>query len=319
MIVRDLIDADWEAVAEIMNVHDSECVSADALRDRNSAWVEGDSRQVLVAMDDNGDILGYARSIHRSADPEGKFHTSLYVRPDAEGRGIGRELYARNEAFALAHGALRLTVGINDWGTRGEDFAKRNGFYPTQHLFESKLDLTAYDPTLSIERQRKLEEAGYQFFSLEEVGDTTENWKRMHHLDSVSDLDTPGYENWGPRTFERYLQELRESADFTAGGVFIGDWRGEWVAIHMVKNHGREGEMQTDYSGVLREHRGKGLAQVLKMLGAEYCRASGAKILSTHNDERNAPMLAINAKLGFVVEPGFRFFRKDIEELSAEG
>lgn len=309
--VRELEDADWDAVADLVNMHDHQGLTGDLLRERHRNWETGDPRMWVVATNEAGEVMAYARSARRKSDPSGKFSTNLYVHPSVEGRGIGRSLYERNQLFAAENGADHLVVIVEDCADRGNAFAKQAGFYPIQHLFESKLNLETFDAAPFLMRKQELESEGYRFMSLIEAGDTIESWRRLHELDSETDVDTPGFENWGFRPFERYLHETRDSSIYMLGGVHVAEFEGEWVGQNIVTSH-PTGEMHTDYSGVRREHRGKGLAQTLKALGAEFCRQCGAKVLVTNNDERNAAMLAVNAKFGFVVQPGFRIYRKDL-------
>lgn len=310
--IRDFADSDWDSVAALMNLHKNLGVTGDLLRERQSGWKPGDPRTMVVAVDGGGEIVAFARSGRRFSDPEGKFSIALCVHPKFEGRGLGRRLHALNESFARSHGGRLLGVVVEDERPRSSRFAELAGFYPIQHLFQSKLDVTNFDAAPYHLLQRELESVGYEFKSLVEIGDTIENWRKLHELDSKSDLDTPGVENWGPRPFERYLQDTRHSKFYLEGGIHVAVFEGEWVGTNIVTGH-PSGEPHTDYTGVLRDHRGKGVAQVLKALGIEFCRRSNAAVLITNNDERNAPMLAINAKLGFVVKPGFRLYRKDLE------
>ena len=53
-------------------------------------------------------------------------------------------------------------------------------------------------------------------------------------------------------------------------------------------------------TGVRRRYRGRKVAQALKILAVQQARARGVAQIETGNDSRNAAMLAINRKLGFV-------------------
>jgi RimJ/RimL family protein N-acetyltransferase len=55
---------------------------------------------------------------------------------------------------------------------------------------------------------------------------------------------------------------------------------------------------------VLRSHRGRKIAQALKVLAARYARQAGVRRISTHNDSLNAPILRINQKMGYQPQPG---------------
>jgi RimJ/RimL family protein N-acetyltransferase len=50
--------------------------------------------------------------------------------------------------------------------------------------------------------------------------------------------------------------------------------------------------------------RGRGLARALKLRAARELAASGIRRLETDVDDSNAPMLAVNDALGYVVEAG---------------
>jgi hypothetical protein len=46
------------------------------------------------------------------------------------------------------------------------------------------------------------------------------------------------------------------------------------------------------------------LAQALKSLSIRFAKEFGADYIITHNDSQNAPMLAVNRKLGYQPLPG---------------
>jgi GNAT superfamily N-acetyltransferase len=57
-------------------------------------------------------------------------------------------------------------------------------------------------------------------------------------------------------------------------------------------------------TGVIRAYRGRKIAQALKALAACYARQHGAREIGTDNDSLNAPMLAVNRKLGYQPQSG---------------
>jgi len=59
----------------------------------------------------------------------------------------------------------------------------------------------------------------------------------------------------------------------------------------------------TNFTGTLREERGKGLALALKLRAIVELKHLGARLFGTTNDEQNAAMRGINAKLGYVPDP----------------
>ena len=56
-------------------------------------------------------------------------------------------------------------------------------------------------------------------------------------------------------------------------------------------------------TGVRRSARGRGIATALKREQARRAKEAGLRRIETTNDEANAPMRAVNARLGFEAEP----------------
>ena len=63
---------------------------------------------------------------------------------------------------------------------------------------------------------------------------------------------------------------------------------------------------------MIRDYRGRKIAQALKVLAARYARAHGMKKIRTDNDSLNAPMLAVNRKLGYRPLAGTFIMGKDL-------
>jgi RimJ/RimL family protein N-acetyltransferase len=61
-----------------------------------------------------------------------------------------------------------------------------------------------------------------------------------------------------------------------------------------------EGRATNMFTGTLREFRGRGLGLAVKLASIAWATENGITSLVTTNDERNAPMLAINRRLGYV-------------------
>ena len=309
---REVVDADWDAIAGIINQHETQIVTGDILRERQSLIGPSNPCLRVVALDMGGHVIAYCRALQRSHDVPGIFRISLFVNKDNSGHGLGRYLLNGAERFIRQHGGQYAMTSVEESAKRCIDFAAKAGYAPVQHLFESRLDLQGFDASPYQMAQSLLEDAGYRFPNFESLGTTDENWKKLHELDTVSDRDTPGSEFWSLGTVDEYRAQHSPSLGFSANGVHLAVINGQWVGMNSMKASQKSGEYQTVYTGVLREHRGKGIAQTLKVLGIQYAIACGAQSVVTNNDDRNAPMLAINKKLGFVQEEGFFVVRKQI-------
>ena len=74
---------------------------------------------------------------------------------------------------------------------------------------------------------------------------------------------------------------------------------GQLAGMTMIRIDRESGRAQNNLAGTLREFRGRGLATLLKSHSLRRAAELGATIVITDNDVENAPMLAINTKLGY--------------------
>jgi predicted GNAT superfamily acetyltransferase len=65
-------------------------------------------------------------------------------------------------------------------------------------------------------------------------------------------------------------------------------------------------------TGVRREYRGRGIAMTLKLGVIDFARRNGYNMIKTWNHSDNAPMLAVNARLGFKREVGWLSMEKNL-------
>jgi GNAT superfamily N-acetyltransferase len=69
------------------------------------------------------------------------------------------------------------------------------------------------------------------------------------------------------------------------------------VAFSLVKRDGER--MWSDMTATMPQHRGRGLARLAKLTALRRAAERGVTIAYTSNAESNAPMLAINERLGY--------------------
>lgn len=81
----------------------------------------------LVVADDGGRVLGYA-AVHRRRGSTLAHLASIAVRPDAEGRGVGRRLLEAAEASSLAAGCTRLALEVRSDNEAAQRLYDRAGY-----------------------------------------------------------------------------------------------------------------------------------------------------------------------------------------------
>jgi GNAT superfamily N-acetyltransferase len=111
--------------------------------------------------------------------------------------------------------------------------------------------------------------------------------------------DIPGQTPRQPVNDEEFRRQVAESeiVDRDASVVLLEN--GEAVAFAIVVGAPEADRAGAQMTGVRADRRGRGLAQAVKAASLHRARAAGYSTMLTANDVGNAPMLAINRKLGF--------------------
>lgn len=226
-------------------------------------WVAG-SRNITTSEADFGEIA------------------HLQVHPDHRGRGAGSALFDAVWQHLRDLGIRRVRTWCPE---QSLDFARRRGFTPSRRMRYAALGLLPPPPAPPVPHDVRLVAV-----SELDPGD-------LYEADVAASADEPGDVPVDAMTYRTWRRDVWDDAglDHELSVAAVVDAR--VAAFSLVRRDG--GRMWSDFTATVPRHRGRGLARLVKTVALRRAAADGAVEAYTSNDESNAPMLAINARLGY--------------------
>lgn len=250
-----------------------------------------------------GKLVGFGSYVAGTWDPilkPGYAEISIEVNDAWRKQGIGNLLLNEIEEIANENDDKALQTSVADTNKLELEWIKSKGFEIEGHTFESQLDLSLMKFSDYDDLFNKLASSNIHFTNLEEYRNEDGYQNRFWDYWWELVIDVPGMEE-KPRPDNERMIELTRAMD--KKGFIIAVDGDRWIGMSMIIKE-KDEVYYNSMTGVSKGYRGQGLAQALKMQALEYALQNGATYVRTHNDSNNAPMLAINEKLGYLQKPG---------------
>jgi len=243
-----------------------------------------------------------------------KFWINILVDPPSQGRGIGSSIYERlNEELGELN-AIAAWAGSKEDLPRLTEFYQKRGFAEKMKAWESRLDVRTIDLTRFQEYSEKALKDGITFTNLAaERRKDQYALRKLHELVQLISADMPSPAPFTPISFEQWEAFELKNPSLLAEGYMIAKDGARYVGLSTVWRLDREprGLVQGN-TGVRREYRGRGIAVALKLKVVDFARQNGYEKVKTWNASNNAPMLAVNTKLGFKRGVGWITLEKEL-------
>lgn len=220
----------------------------------------------------------------------GHAEAHMVVVPDARGRGIGSAMLAELGRVAQVDGKAELEGEVREQDEPSRAFLERRGYRLVGGEKWLSLDLAAADP-LPPEVP-----AGITIVTRAERPELTD---AVFAVAQEGTADIPGFS--GPTTYEHFRSIEIDRPTRRAEYFFIALAGEEPVGYATLDDFGRDA--QNGLTAVKRAWRRRGIATALKRTQIAAAKEAGFRRLITGSEERNTPMRALNAKLGYEPEP----------------
>ncbi|GGO11800.1 GNAT family N-acetyltransferase [Micromonospora parathelypteridis] len=206
----------------------------------------------------------------------------LHVHPEHRRRGVGSGLLTAATNYLRPLGVRRVRAMAQP---EALPFARRHGYEPSREVRYSALDL---DPAPALPEPPP----GIRLCPIADLDPHL-----LYAADVAAAADEPGDVPVDTKDYESWQYDVWDNLGLDKTASVAAEVGGEVVAFSLVKRDGDR--MWSDYTGTVPSYRGRGLARLAKMAALHRAAANGVRIAYTSNDEENAPMLAINARLGY--------------------
>jgi GNAT superfamily N-acetyltransferase len=243
-----------------------------------------------------GEVVGWAEAgLRWSAAEAQEADVWAGVRADARGAGLGSRLVALAEAHVAAHGATVLRSETDDTA-EALGFAARRGYAETGRERYSTLDPAAADLSGLAALEAAKAGEGYRLATLAELLDRPRDLHALYdaaHRDMPSDSPRAAleYGEWVGETLGNPALHAEASPTILHGERPVALC---WLLVDVAA-----GKADHELTGTAPDHRGRGLARLAKLAAVRWCREHGIRTMVTSNAAENAPMLAVNERLGF--------------------
>lgn len=294
---------DFAEILPLLNLVNPDLTTVEQVREA-VARLPADQWCRIVAVGAHGEIVGYANTTRWPGAQEGDRFLTLITRPEARQLGIGSALLAAGQEWARASGGKRLLSSATDDDEAYLQFGQRRGFQVTGHQILSALDLKSFDTSRFAGVVDAVLAHGVYFLTYaDRPGEELQ--RQLYELYKVTDLDSPGYAGTDPSAyppFEQWRAEIFVPSTLEDGIIIAA--QGERLIGTTILQREKAGGIYTEYTGVLREYRGRQIGLALKLLSIQVANRYRAPHMTTKNDATNLPMLRVNQRMGYVKQSG---------------
>ncbi|WP_226646026.1 GNAT family N-acetyltransferase [Mesobacillus subterraneus] len=312
------VPEDYKQLANLLNMIDPDSTTAQSIEEEDrqmpatsnfklneDGLLVGFGRTRVVAEDEKGQIVGYGASFRAPWVDPGNLGSVFCVHPDFRGKGIGERILAHLENWANENKASVFSSIVMDWIDDSLPFVQNRGFVVDAHIFDLELDLNQFNFAKYEDTVEQVTKSGIQFTTLGELhGEDSES--KLYELCVETSKDNPGqYSSLPP--FEQWRKEFLPEATSREEWVFLAVEGERIIGVSQLFSTEDDGVLYTNYTGVQKEYRGRGIAKALKLRSIDAAMKAGAHTLTTDSEEKNAPMQHINRSLGYI--PGKGHYR----------
>jgi GNAT superfamily N-acetyltransferase len=247
-----------------------------------------DRRQCWRAESD-GELVGWAYGgLDAFAPVRTTGFTGIVVHPAHRRAGIGAALWDAVSAHLDEIGACR-TVAYSRADDGSIAFARRCGFTCEATETSSRVDPRGL-------AQPPPAPPGIELRPVSAFDDDPE---ALFAADLESAVDEPGPSDFSGMTYEAWRRHTWDHPDCNHGLSAVALAEGVVVGLTFLYTDIETGRAMNGGTGVIRDFRGRGLGLLMKQHSLSWAAAAGITTVITQNDDTNAPMLAINARLGY--------------------
>ena len=303
------LDSVRETIADLFNLTQAEPVAPGQIHHH----IGGDF--LLLARDETGKVAGFGCVAQYPGIERGREKLTVVVDPGHRGRGAGTALLAALEHKARESGATTLYAEIRDDDAAGLAYCERRGFTRAMQVYQSRLDLSAFDAAPFAGLVEALEAEGFRFFRLKS-NRSEQNDRKAYMTAKETHEDIPGSPEGQP-PFETWCKIVLDSNWFPPEGVLVADDttqpeidRFAGFAILEVMPGGKA--IYNRFTGTARAYRGRRVGLALKLLAVDAARELGGTYLFTDNNDINTPIVEMNRKLGYVPSVGHYVISKSL-------
>ena len=204
-------------------------------------------------------------------------------------RGAGTALYAAISMWASERRARELEVSVSGDDRESLSYAQRRGFIEVRRQVGLVLSLAGVSPL------RVQPPAGIEIVTWAQRPELA---RGMYEVDREIHPDIPGFEDVALEPFEDWMAHNMQRPTDSPEATFIALGGEEVVGFAKLSLTAPRAAGHA-MTAVKRAWRGRGIASALKATEINWALANGYTELHTSNEERNAPINRLNARLGY--------------------
>jgi GNAT superfamily N-acetyltransferase len=219
-----------------------------------------------------------------------------YVPAAHRGAGIGSALYRNLACWLSERGCVTLETTVREEDEASLGWAVDHGFREVARNSRLSLDLGGIDaPEIDAP-------PGVQIVTWAERPDLI---RGIYAVACEAYPDVPGGENVPMEPFERWLsQDMQGDRDRPEMTFVALTDEGVVGYAKLCLSSSRENGIIHDMTGVLRAHRGRGIAAALKRAEIRWAKLAGFGFMETVNDALAEPIRRLNERHGYRMTPG---------------